>query len=186
MITQHKSWFSNALIPRKCHERRAHHRHHRLRPLSRFPSGAGARGRHRSELAHARPSRDFLAFYLQSRMGRVRIIVRQIRGTGDAKGFRHHRSAGLCLAAVSLCFVLCEPQGRHQKRQGSQGQTHRRAGMGAHRGGLYARLVDERGRCCALRHRLDSGRHQRSRPHRKGRNYRCQRAFSSPACRTKR
>ena len=33
-------------------------------------------------------------------------------------------------------------------------QAHRRAGMGAHRRRLYARLADARRRCCAIRYRM--------------------------------
>ena len=108
-----------------------------------------------SQLAHARPSRDFFALHLQSRMGRLRTILRQIHGAGDTGGLRHHRFAGLCLAAVPFCLLLREPQSRNQDaRKDLRRQTHRRAGMGAHRGRLYARLADARRRRRARRDRM--------------------------------
>ncbi len=69
-----------------------------------------------ANLADARPSRDFLALHLQPRMGRLGTLLRQVHGAGDAARRRHHRPAGLCLAAVSLLVVLREPQQGHQRR----------------------------------------------------------------------
>src|ERR1700722_7613194 len=75
---------STTVTPRLAEEQgQADDRHHRLRPLPRFPHRRGAGGGDRAHLAHARPSRDFLALHVQPRMGRDRALVRQVHRAGD-------------------------------------------------------------------------------------------------------
>ena len=144
-------------------------RHHRLRSFPRLSPRHRAGRRHRAHLVDARASRDLRALHVQSRMGRGRIVVREIHGASDAQGFRHHRAAGGVLAAVSLLIVLREQEQQDQNREGPQRQDRRLAGMGAYGRRLHARLAQRRARRQIAGRALVSGRRQRSRTDREGR-----------------
>ena len=161
-------------------DRKAYHRHHRLRPFPGFPPRLRQGGGYRADLAHPRSSRDFRALYLQPRMGGQRALVRQVLRSGDARGSRHHRAAGRLLAPVSLLLLLCKQKQQDQNRGRPQGQEHRLTGMGTHRGSVHARLAQRRARCHAQGCALVSGRRERAGSHRKGRARFAQRGEAHP------
>jgi len=76
---------------------------------------------------------------------------------------------GLPVVCSRLFLVLREQEKQDQNRSGFEEQDHRFAGMGAYRGGLYARLAQRRARCRPQERALVSGRCQRSGPDREGR-----------------
>ncbi len=144
-------------------------RDHRLRPLPGLPSRSRQGRRDRPHMADARSPRGVRALHVQSRMGRVRTVVRQVHGAGDADGLRHRGAAGGLLAAVPLLVVLREQEEQDQNREGPQGQDDRIAGVGAYRRRLHARLAQRRARRRAQGRALVRGRGQRGRPRREGR-----------------